>query len=322
MQSPEDSICTRAQTAYSTQDGTDTVEDWTHHMDPKKTTLPERYAEVRQRISAAAARSRRRLEDIIFVAVTKSADPEQIRTLLELGHRDFGENRVQQLAQRASIVREWFERLRVLERTGAKPDTASVGRILASGKPTSESTLGGPARWHLIGHLQRNKARKAVDHARLIHSIDSLRLAEELQTLADRRDQPIDVLVQVNCSGEDTKFGCPVPAALPLAEQIDTMIHVRVRGLMTMAPDSENAEDSRRVFARCRDLFEEIRHAGIGEGRFNLLSMGMSNDFEVAIEEGSNIVRIGRALMGDTPVEAVEVKVDEVSEPTEEPASS
>ncbi len=272
-------------------------------MDASSKSLPERYAEVRSRISAAAARSRRQMEDIIFVAVTKSGESDDIRTLLELGHRDFGENRVQQLAQRASIVREWFERLRVLERTGAKPDTASVGRILASGKPTSDSTLGGPARWHLIGHLQRNKARKALDHARLIHSIDSLRLAEELQALADKRDQPVDVLVQVNCSGETTKYGCPVPAALPLAEQIDSMIHVRVRGLMTMAPHSTNPEDSRPVFARCRDLFEEIRNAGIGEGRFNLLSMGMSNDYEVAIEEGSNIVRIGRALIGDSTEE-------------------
>ncbi len=272
-------------------------------MDASSKSLPERYAEVRSRISAAAARSRRQMEDIIFVAVTKSGESDDIRTLLELGHRDFGENRVQQLAQRASIVREWFERLRVLERTGAKPDTASVGRILASGKPTSDSTLGGPARWHLIGHLQRNKARKALDHARLIHSIDSLRLAEELQALADKRDQPVDVLVQVNCSGETTKYGCPVPAALPLAEQIDSMIHVRVRGLMTMAPHSDNPEDSRPVFARCRDLFEEIRNAGIGEGRFNLLSMGMSNDYEVAIEEGSNIVRIGRALIGDSTEE-------------------
>jgi pyridoxal phosphate enzyme (YggS family) len=272
-------------------------------MDASPTTLTERYRQVCERIAAAAQRTRRRPEDIILVAVTKSADPDGIRKLLELGHRDFGENRVQQLAQRASIVREWFERLRVLERTGAKPGSAPAGRILASGSPTDESTLGGPARWHLIGHLQRNKARKAVEHVRLIHSVDSLRLAEELQNLADRRDAPIDVLVQVNCSGEDSKFGCPVPAALPLAEQIDTMIHVRVRGLMTMAPYSDNPEDSRPVFGRCRDLYEEIRKAGVGEGRFNLLSMGMSSDYEVAIDEGANIVRVGRAIFGDGPGE-------------------
>jgi len=283
-------------------------------MDASPTTVAERYKEVCERVGAAAERSRRRREDIIVIAVTKSAAPDGIRKLLELGHRDFGENRVQQLVQRASIVREWFERLRVLERTGAKPENAPAGRILASGTPTDETTLGGPARWHLIGHLQRNKARKAIEHSRLIHSVDSLRLAEELQNLADRRDSPIDVLVQVNCAGEDTKYGCPVPAALPLAEQIGTMIHVRVRGLMTIAPHSENPEDSRRVFARCRDLYEEIRSAGIGDGRFNLLSMGMTNDFEVAIEEGANIVRVGRAIFGDSPSEGAEDSTEDAAD--------
>ena len=292
-------------------------------MDASTTTIPERYKQVCERVGIAAERSRRRPEDIIVIAVTKSAAPEGIRKLLELGHRDFGENRVQQLVQRASIVREWFERLRVLERTGTKPENAPAGRILASGTPTDESTLGGPARWHLIGHLQRNKARKAIEHSRLIHSVDSLRLAEELQNLADKRDAPIDVLVQVNCAGEDTKFGCPVPAALPLAEQIGTMIHVRVRGLMTIAPYSENPEDSRRVFGRCRDLYEEIRNAGIGDGRFNLLSMGMSNDYEVAISEGANIVRVGRAIFGDGPAETVEESADEPAdaEDSAEPAA-
>lgn len=278
-------------------------------MDASTTTLSDRYRQVCERIAVAAERTRRRPEDIILIAVTKSADPEGIRKLLELGHRDFGENRVQQLIQRASIVREWFERLRVLERTGSKSEHATAGRILASGTPTDETVLGGPARWHLLGHLQRNKARKAIEHVRLIQSVDSLRLAEELQTLADRRGAPIDVLVQVNCSGENSKFGCPVPAALPLAEQIDTMIHVRVRGLMTMAAHSDNPEDARPVFSRCRDLFEEIRKAGVGDGRFNLLSMGMSGDFEVAIDEGANVVRVGRAIFGDSP-----------SGPDEEPA--
>ncbi len=303
-----------------------TRKDQPHAMDAKNTTLSERYEQVRQRIAQAAKRSRRHPEDIILVAVTKATDPDGIRGLLELGHRDFGESRVQQLSQRAAIVSEWFERLRVLERTGSKPGSAPAGRILASGKPTDDTTLGGPARWHLIGHLQRNKARKAVEHCRLIHSVDSLRLAEEVQTLADRRDMTVDVLVQVNCSGEKSKFGCPVPAALPLVEQIDTMVHVRVRGLMTMAPYSENPEDARVVFSRCRDLYEEIRIAGVGDGRFNLLSMGMSNDFEVAIEEGANIVRVGRALFGDDSADAAENdggKTTSTSKaPAKEPAPS
>ncbi|MFG0327350.1 MAG: alanine racemase, partial [Phycisphaerales bacterium JB037] len=101
-----------------------------------------------------------------------------------------------------------------------------------------------------------------------------------------------------DCAGEETKYGCPLPAAFPLAEQIDTMVHVRVRGLMTMAPYSENPEDARPVFARCRELFEEMKLAGLGDGRFNILSMGMSGDYEVAIEEGSNLVRVGSAIFG------------------------
>lgn len=281
-------------------------------------TLQQRFEDVKRRIAVAAARTGRKPEDIFLVAVTKNANPEQIRTLLELGHRDFGENRVQQLAQRASIVREWFERLRVLERTRESSGGSQAGKILVSGKPAGDGTLNGPARWHLIGHLQRNKVRKALEHTRLIQSIDSLRLAEELQSVADRREVPIDVLIQVNCSGEVSKFGCPVPAAMPLAEQISTMLNVRVRGLMTMAPHFEDPQHARPVFSRCADLFEEIRKAGIGDGRFNLLSMGMSSDFEVAIEEGANIVRVGTAIFGpsehaDDPEDANDLTEEETA---------
>jgi pyridoxal phosphate enzyme (YggS family) len=152
----------------------------------------------------------------------------------------------------------------------------------------------------MIGSLQRNKARKVVEFVRLIHSVDSLRLAEELQLIALRKDQVFDVLVQVNCSGEKSKHGCPVPAALPLAEQIDTMINVRVRGLMTMAPYSTNPEDARPTFVRCRELYEELRTSNISRGNVDFLSMGMSGDYEVAISEGANLVRIGTALFGES----------------------
>jgi pyridoxal phosphate enzyme (YggS family) len=164
----------------------------------------------------------------------------------------------------------------------------------------------------MIGHLQRNKARKAIEFCRLIHSVDSLRLAEEIQQVAVKREQPVEVLVQVNCSGEESKFGCPVPAAVHLAEQIDTMLYVRVRGLMTMAPYSTNPEDSRETFVRCRELFEEVKKTGVGEGKFNILSMGMSGDFEVAISEGANLVRVGSAIFGEPkhPVQEDEEEED------------
>jgi len=266
-------------------------------------TLAERYARTRERVAAAARRSGRRADDILLVAVTKYAEPEDIRELIRMGHRDFGENRVQQLAQRAGVIQEWAERQRILPET-LRAHAASFGGGTGDDVIGLPTTLNAdrPIRWHMIGHLQRNKAKKVAEYCRLVHSVDSLRLAEELQAIANKRDQVMDVLVQVNCSGEESKYGCAVPAALPLCEQIATMINVRVRGLMTMAPYSENPEDARPVFARCRELFQEIRDEGIGEGRFNILSMGMSGDFEVAIEEGANLVRVGTAIFGEKPV--------------------
>lgn len=263
--------------------------------------IEQRYAEVKDRIGEACARAGRSPRSVILVAVTKYAEIDDIRTLVDLGHRDLGESRVQQLVQRAAVVREWFERMRVIGETREQRRQEGGGGGLGLFDP------GEPVRWHMIGSLQRNKARKVVEFCRLIHSVDSLRLAEELQAIANKRDQVIDVLVQVNCSGESQKGGVPAPAAEPLCEQIDTMINVRVRGLMTMAAQSDNPEDARPAFARCRELFEEIRTRGYSDGRFDLLSMGMTGDFEVAIEEGANIVRVGSAIFGeraDTEAEA------------------
>lgn len=239
-------------------------------------TLAERYRVVRERVASASARAGRSSEEIILVAVTKYAEMDDVRELVELGHRDFGENRVPQLLQRAAMIDEFIRR------------RAALGHSSA-----------GPARWHMIGHLQRNKARKIADCVRLVHSVDSLRLAEELQSAGLRTEKPIDVLLQVNVSGEESKSGCPLPACVPLAEAMEEMAHLRVRGLMTMAPLSDNPEDSRPHFCRLREMFEEMRQEGFGGGQFNILSMGMSNDFEVAIEEGSNAVRIGSAIFGE-----------------------
>lgn len=255
------------------------------------TTIEQRYTEVRQRVADAAAKSGRRMSDILVVAVTKFADQEQVRTLYNLGHRDFGENKVQQLIQRAAMLDEYLARKRVLTHL---PRTEST--LLPAGPAAGRGA--DPVRWHMIGHLQRNKARKAVELCRLIHSVDSLRLAEEVQQAASRREEPVDVLVQVNCSGEKSKFGCPMPAAQHLVEQIGTMVCVRVRGLMTMAELADQPEDARPAFARCRELFEEIQTSGVGGERFNILSMGMSNDYEVALSEGANLVRIGTAIFG------------------------
>ncbi len=264
-------------------------------------TLKDKYVEVRQRIADAAKRSGRSAQSVMLVAVTKTAEPDQIRELIKLGQVDFGENRVQQLLQRAAIIDEWLARHRTLPGTADRRplDDALTNKGEASAPGTPNQPTPPLVRWHMIGHLQRNKARKAVDVCRLIHSVDSLRLVEELQLVGLKREKPIEVLVQVNCSGEEQKFGCAIPATAHLVEQIESMVHVQVRGLMTMAAYSDNPEKSRPAFSRLRELFLEIRESGVAGSRFNILSMGMSNDYEVAIQEGSNLVRVGSALFGE-----------------------
>lgn len=271
-------------------------------------SLQARYESVKNRIGEAAARSGRGADQIMLVAVTKTAEPDQIRELIQLGHVDFGENRVQHLLQRAAIIDEWLARHRTMSsvawnRAGESLMERGAPRK-GAGAPAREPDAADaapkrPVRWHMIGHLQRNKVKKVVETCRLIHSVDTLRVAEEIQAVAVRRQEPVDVLLQVNCSGESQKFGCAIPAALHLAEQIETMLNVRLRGMMTMAALGETPEKARYAFARCRELFEDIRDSGVVSPHFNILSMGMSSDFEVAIEEGANMLRVGSAIFGE-----------------------
>jgi PLP dependent protein len=244
-----------------------------------RSELKDRYHMVMQRVAEAAARVRRRSADIVVVAVTKTAGVQQLRQLIDLGHTDLGENRAQHLQQRVAMTEEFLSRRRLV-------DGRSAGQ---------EATI----RWHMVGHLQRNKVRGVLPMVKLIHSVDSLRLAEEIQIQTGRLDRDADVLLQVNVAGEGRKFGLAPAAVGHLVEQMQTMTHVRVRGLMTMAPYAEDPQASRICFQRCAELFEEIRDSGRAGREFNLLSMGMSNDFEVAIECGANVVRIGRALFGE-----------------------
>ncbi|MEM1072040.1 MAG: YggS family pyridoxal phosphate-dependent enzyme [Planctomycetota bacterium] len=246
---------------------------------PETAGLIERYEAVRSKVEAAARRSGHDPSRVILVAVTKYAELDDIRDLIEHGHRDFGENRVQQLTQRAAMVDEWVRR-----------------RQRLGGGGTKQLEL---PRWHMIGHLQRNKSKQVIEAARLIHSVDSLRLAEELQAVGLKRERITDVLIQVNVSQEESKFGCPVPAVEALATSIESMAYLRCRGLMTMAPYADNPEDSRPYFSRLRDLYDDLLRVGVGEDAFNILSMGMSGDYEVAIEEGANVVRVGSSIFGE-----------------------
>jgi pyridoxal phosphate enzyme (YggS family) len=257
-------------------------------------SLKERYQEVRDRCAEAARRAGRNPAGIMLVAVSKYAGIDDVRELINLGHRDFGENLVPSLVQRAAMIDEWQSRQKTLPRTKA-------------GAPTPPLAAN-PVRWHMIGHLQRNKVKKAVELSRLIHSVDSLRLAEEIQQAANKLAKTAEVLIQVNTSGEPSKFGCAPAAAGHLIEAIETMINVRVRGLMVMAPHTDGSADgndlARETFGRCRELFTEMSRQGLGGEHFNILSMGMSHDYHLAIAEGANLVRVGSAIFGPPPAGA------------------
>ncbi|MEO0587076.1 MAG: alanine racemase [Planctomycetota bacterium] len=195
--------------------------------------LEEAYRAVMDRVGEAADRSGRKAEAVSVVAVTKYAAMDQVRQLVEMGHADLGESRVQQVQQRVPQLTEFLERR---------------DRLVDVSENKQREDVASTIRWHMIGPLQRNKAKLVAPLVQLIHSVDSLRLAEELQAVAGKRQQTVELLVQVNVAGEDGKGGVALPAALHLCETIDSMLDLRLRGLMCMAPYSDDPEDSRPVF--------------------------------------------------------------------------
>jgi pyridoxal phosphate enzyme (YggS family) len=244
----------------------------------KRSPLSEKLEEVRGRIAAAAAKAKREPSEVTLIAVTKTAAPEQIREVVQLGVTDLGESRVQVLTQRAAQMAEHLQR----RMTHGGEAGASAPKV----------------RWHMIGHLQRNKVKPVLPLVGLIHSIDSLRLAEEIDAQAAKLNRRMPVLMQVNAGEEPQKFGVAVGAAVHLAEQIDSMPNLQLIGLMTMAPLEASEGKVRQAFSRTREIFEELRWHKIGGTAMRHLSMGMSNDFETAIAEGATMVRIGSLLFG------------------------
>ena len=239
-------------------------------MPVSRSKIEQNLKRVRSNVAEACARAGRPPQDVSLVAVTKSVDLETILNLLELGVTDLGESRVQQLTDRSEEL------------------TARLGR--RRGTPLPQ------VRWHMVGHLQRNKAKQVIETAQVIHSVDSLRLAEEIDSRAEQLERRVDVLMQVNCSQERQKFGVTVGAALALADLLSTLKNLRLVGLMTMAPLTEAPERARPTFALLRELFDDMRREKIGGADFRHLSMGMSQDYGVAVEEGATILRIGSAL--------------------------
>lgn len=224
--------------------------------------LAENLESIRLRIRAACERSGRDPASVELLAVSKNHPAESVCALASLGHRLFGENRVQEA--RAKI-------------------------------PLCPGTL----RWHMIGHLQSNKAKDVVQSFELIHGVDSLALATELNRRAEAASRTVRILLETNVAGESTKFGYAPARLLSELETLNRLPRLEIHGLMGMAPYAPNPETVRPVFRRCRELIRECE--AILGAPLPILSMGMSGDFEVAIEEGSTLVRIGTALFGDRP---------------------
>lgn len=223
--------------------------------------IGENIDSINGRIQAAALRSGRNPQEIKLIAVSKTVDTDRINEAFRRGITDFGENRVQELCEKHDI-------------------------------------LDIKCNWHLIGHLQTNKVRYIIDRVSMIHSLDSMELAAEIQKRAEKAGKMVNALVQVNVSSEESKFGINPGNALQFVREVGRMGNIKVKGLMTIAPLAQEPGDIRWVFAGLRKLHIDIKQENIDNIDMECLSMGMSNDFEVAIEEGSTMVRIGTALFG------------------------
>ncbi|HJD38860.1 MAG TPA: YggS family pyridoxal phosphate-dependent enzyme [Candidatus Blautia stercoripullorum] len=222
----------------------------------------ENYKVIEKKVEQACIRAGRKKEDVTLIAVSKTKPISMIQELLPLGVRDFGENKVQELTEK-------------------------------------EELLPKDIRWHMIGHLQRNKVKYVVGKACMIHSVDSLRLAEEISKEALKKQISVPILVEVNVAGEESKFGVSVQEAPSLIEQICCLPGLQVKGLMTIAPYVEDPEENRIVFRNLRKLSVDIREKNFDNVTMDILSMGMTGDYEVAIEEGATHVRVGTGIFGE-----------------------
>jgi hypothetical protein len=227
--------------------------------------ITENIARVQERIAAACRRAGRRPEDGKLVAISKTVPPERIREAYAAGLRDFGENRVQE----------------------AKAKRPALSDLTVT--------------WHLVGHLQTNKAKPARELFHWVHSVDSFRLAQKLHQAAVCSGDRLPVLIEVNLGGELTKSGVNEQEVIPLAEQVGQLETLELRGLTVIPPFFEDPEQVRPYFRRLRELAKEIDSRSLPNVSMRELSMGMSHDFEVAIEEGATIIRVGTAIFGPRP---------------------
>ena len=224
--------------------------------------LKEQLSNVEHEIQKACDNSKRNRKDVTLIAVSKTKPVETLKEAYDLGVRVFGENKVQELVDKYEALPKDIH-------------------------------------WHMIGHLQRNKVKYIIDKVDCIHSVESVRLAETIEKEAAKHNRTVDVLVEVNVAGEDSKFGL-VPEEVPsFVEEIAKFPHIRVKGLMTIAPFVENSEENRPIFKVLQELSVDIATKNIDNVIMNVLSMGMTNDYQVAIEEGATMVRVGTGIFGE-----------------------
>ena len=228
--------------------------------------VAENIARIRERMKAAATRAGRSVDDVTLMAVSKTVPPELIRAAYLAGVRVFGENRVQEFAEKVDALRDLSN-----------------------------------AEWHMIGHLQTNKAAKAAELFAAVHSIDSVRLAQKLNSAAQQAGKNLGVLIEINVGGETAKTGvAPESQELEkILQAAPSLEHLEIRGLMTIPPLTDDPQEARPHFRKLRDLQRQISARRLPEVRMDVLSMGMSHDFEIAIEEGSTCVRVGTAIFGE-----------------------
>ena len=224
--------------------------------------VARQYDEIKKRVEAACLRVGRKPEEVTLIAVSKTKPVEMLREAYEAGARDFGENKVQEIL-------------------------------------TKEPELPEDIRWHMIGHLQTNKVKYIVDKVTMIHSVDSIKLAREISKEAQKKQVTVSILIEVNVAGEESKFGVSMEEAEPLIRKIALLDGIKICGLMTIAPYVEDEEKNRQYFADLKQLSVDIATKNIDNVNMNVLSMGMTGDYAVAIEEGATYVRVGTGIFGE-----------------------
>ena len=224
--------------------------------------IKDNIKQVEERIQAACDRSGRKREDVTLIAVSKTKPVSAIYEVMETGIIDYGENKVQELTDKIETISE-------------------------------------PLNWHMIGHLQRNKVKYIVDKVKLIHSVDSLRLAEQINQEAMKKNVDVDILIEVNIADETSKFGLNTEEVIDLIKKVSTLQNVHIKGLMTVAPFTDNTEENRPYFRNLKQLAVDINCKNIDNVTMSVLSMGMTGDYEIAIEEGATMVRVGTGIFGE-----------------------